>query len=150
MRSLESSSRIKRGDHSFAPSQLETLLDAAGFGDIDVQTVTQTIAFPSVLDYVRFQLLAAPMTALLKDKTEPDRQSIISSVASKATALAMPAMLAGGRFTFPQEAYVGIARKHALTTSESGPRPKSLASQRFCTIAESLLASSRDVRHANP
>jgi hypothetical protein len=26
-----------------------------------------------VLDYVRFQLVATPMTMLLKDKTEPER-----------------------------------------------------------------------------
>ena len=107
----ESSSRIKRGEHSFvAPAQLETLLKDAGFGAVDVQTVTQTIAFPSVLDYVRFQLLATPMTALLKDRAEPDRQAVISTVASKTLALATPAMLDGGRFTFPQEAYVAIAR----------------------------------------
>lgn len=107
----ESSSRIKRGEHSFvAPAQLQTLLKDAGFRAVDVQTVTQTIAFPSVLDYVRFQLLATPMTALLKDKAEPDRHAVISSVASKTMALATPAMLDGGRFTFPQEAYVAIAR----------------------------------------
>jgi ubiquinone/menaquinone biosynthesis C-methylase UbiE len=107
----ESSSRIKRGEHSFvAPAQLEALLNDAGFGAVNVQTVTQTIAFPSVFDYVRFQLLATPMTALLKDKTEPDRQAVVSSVASKTMALATPAMLDGGRFTFPQEAYVAIAQ----------------------------------------
>jgi SAM-dependent methyltransferase len=106
------SSRIKRGEHSFAcPAQLEALLKGSGFDAVSVHSVEQTIAFPSVLDYVRFQLLATPMTALLKDKTEPDGQSIISSVASKTTALATPAMLEGGRFTFPQEAYVAIARK---------------------------------------
>ena len=105
------SSRIKRGEHSFAdPAQLEKLLKGSGFDPVDVQTVEQTIAFPSVLDYVRFQLLATPMTALLKDKGEPDRQTIISSVASKTTALATPAMLDGGMFTFPQEAYIAIAR----------------------------------------
>jgi ubiquinone/menaquinone biosynthesis C-methylase UbiE len=108
----ENASRIKRGEHSFvAPAQLETLLNDAGFGAVGVQAVTQTIAFPSVLDYVRFQLLATPMTALLKDKTGPDRQSIISSVTSKTIALATPAMLEAGRFTFPQEAYVAIAHK---------------------------------------
>ena len=90
----ENSSRIKRGEHSFVdPAQLETLLKGAGFSAVNVQTVEQTIAFPSVLDYVRFQLLATPMTALLKDRTEPDRQAVISSVASKTTALATPAML---------------------------------------------------------
>lgn len=103
-------SRIKRGEHSFDdPTQLEASLEVAGFRAIGVQTVTQTIAFPSVLDYVRFQLLATPMTVLLTDKTAPERQAIISSVASRATALSTPEMLDGGRFTFPQEAYVAIA-----------------------------------------
>jgi SAM-dependent methyltransferase len=103
-------SRIKRGEHSFAsPAQLEKLLDDAGFGTVDVQTVVQTIAFPSVRDYVRFQLLATPMTILLKDKTEPERQAIISSVASRTATLSTPTMLEGGKFTFPQEAYVAVA-----------------------------------------
>ena len=102
-------SRIKRGEHSFAsPAQLEKLLDDAGFGTVDVQTVVQTIAFPSVRDYVRFQLLATPMTILLKDKTEPERQAIISSVASRTATLSTPTMLEGGKFTFPQEAYVAV------------------------------------------
>jgi hypothetical protein len=75
-----------------------------------VLTVEQTIVFPSVLDYVRFQLLATPMTVLLNDKTEPERQAVISSVASKTAILSTPAMLDGGKFTFPQEAYVAIAQ----------------------------------------
>jgi len=104
-------SRIKRSEHSFAnPAQLEKLLGDAGFGTIDVQAVVQTIVFPSVLDYVRFQLLATPMTILLNDKTEPERQKVISLVASEATALSTPSMLDGGKFTFPQEAYVAVAR----------------------------------------
>jgi SAM-dependent methyltransferase len=104
-------SRIKRGEHSFGDTaQLHTLLKVAGFGAVDVQTVVQTITFPSVLDYVKFQLLATPMTVLLTDRSEPERHEIISSVASKTVALSTPAMLAGGRFTFPQEAYVASAR----------------------------------------
>jgi ubiquinone/menaquinone biosynthesis C-methylase UbiE len=104
-------SRIKRSEHSFAnPAQLEKLLGDAGFGVIDVQAVVQTIVFPSVLDYVRFQLLATPMTILLNDRTEPERQKVISSVASEAAALSTPSMLDGGKFTFPQEAYVAVAR----------------------------------------
>jgi ubiquinone/menaquinone biosynthesis C-methylase UbiE len=103
-------SRIKRGEHSFAnPTQLETLLRDAGFGTVDVQTVVQTIVFPSVIDYVRFQLVATPMTALLKDKIETDRQAIISSVASKTATLSSASMLDGGKFAFPQEAYVAVA-----------------------------------------
>jgi hypothetical protein len=103
-------SRIKRGEHSFAnPGQLESLLRNAGFGAVAVSTVQQTIVFPSVLDYVRFQLVATPMTRLLKDKTEPEREAIISSVASTAATLSTPSMLDGGKFAFPQEAYVAIA-----------------------------------------
>ena len=103
-------SRIKRGEHSFAaPAQLEKLVLDAGFGSVDVQTVVQTIVFPSVLDYVRFQLLATPMTVLLKDKIEPERQAVIAAVASKAATLSAPSILDGGKFTFPQEAYVAVA-----------------------------------------
>lgn len=105
------SSRIKRGEHSFAaPAQLETLLKDSGFSAVDVQTVEQTIAFPSVLDYVRFQLVATPMSVLLKDRTEAERQEIVSSVSAETATLSTPAMLDGARFTFPQEAYVALAR----------------------------------------
>ena len=104
-------SRIKRGEHSFTDAtQLELLLRDSGFNAVDVQTVKQTIVFPSLIDYVRFQLLATPMTVLLRDRTEPEREAIISSIASRTTALSRPAMLEGGRFTFPQEAYVAIAQ----------------------------------------
>lgn len=104
-------SRIKRSEHSFAdPTQLEVLFRDSGFDAVDVRTVEQRIAFPSVLDYVRFQLLATPMAVLLKDRTEAERQAIIASVASKTANLSTPAMLDGGMFTFPQEAYVAVAR----------------------------------------
>ena len=103
-------SQIKRSEHSFADSaQLKALLEDAGFAAVDVQTVVQTISFPSVIDYVRFQLLATPMTVLLANRTEPERQAIISSVASRAATLCTPAMLDGGGFTFGQEAYVAVA-----------------------------------------
>ncbi len=83
----------------------------AAFDAVEVHIVAQTIVFPSVLDYVRFQLLATPMTILLKDRAEPERQAIISSVSSKTASLSTPTMLDGGKFTFPQEAYVALARK---------------------------------------
>jgi SAM-dependent methyltransferase len=105
-------SRVKRGEHAFRDaSQLERLLRDAGFEGVAVHTVEQTIAFPSVLDYVRFQLLATPMTVLLKDKTEPERQAIISTVASGTASRSTAAMVDSGRFTFPQEAYVAVAQK---------------------------------------
>lgn len=105
------SSRIKRGEHSFAsPSQLTELLDSAGFEISDVQTVTQSITFPSVLDYVRFQLLATPMTTLLDGKPATERDGIVSLVASKTASLSTPAMLIDEKFSFQQEAYVAVAQ----------------------------------------
>lgn len=104
-------SRIKRGEHSFAdPAQLEVLLKDAGFSAVEVQAVVQNIVFPSVLDYVRFQLVATPMTVLLKNSTEHERNATIASVATKTAALSTPEMLDGGRFAFPQEAYVAVGR----------------------------------------
>ena len=103
-------SRIKRGEHSFnAPEELRDLLSGAGFAKVEVHTVVQQIAFPSVLDYVSFQLLATPMAALLGDRTEGDRQAAIKMIASETARLSDPAMLEGGRFSFQQEAYVGAA-----------------------------------------
>ena len=80
----------------------------AGFARVEVQTVVQQIAFPSVLDYVRFQLLATPMAALLSSREEADRQAAIKTIALDTASFSDPAMLEGGGFSFRQEAYVGI------------------------------------------
>lgn len=101
-------SKIKRGEHSFnAPDELRELLTEAGFAKVEVQTVVQQIAFPSVLDYVRFQLLATPMAALLSSRDEADRQAAIETFASETASFSDPAMLERGGFSFGQEAYVG-------------------------------------------
>jgi ubiquinone/menaquinone biosynthesis C-methylase UbiE len=103
-------SRIKRGEHSFnLAEELRDLLTNAGFAKVEVQTVVQQIAFPSVLDYVRFQLLATPMAALLSDRREDERQSAIATIARETARLSDASMLKEGRFSFPQEAYVGTA-----------------------------------------
>ena len=105
------SSRTKRGEHAFAdPGELETLLTDAGFGAVDVQTVVQSITFPSVLDYVRFQLLATPMASLLTEKRAKEREGIISAVAARTANFAISAVPEDGKFSFPQEGYVATAR----------------------------------------
>jgi hypothetical protein len=102
-------SRIKRGEHSFnAADELQERLIDAGFAEVEVKTVVQKIAFPSVLDYVRFQLLATPMAALLSAET--DRQATIKTVAMETASFSGSAVLEGGEFSFLQEAYVGTAR----------------------------------------
>ena len=104
-------SKIKRAEHSFnAPDELKEALLDAGFAEVEVQTVELEIAFPSVLDYVRVQLLATPMATLLSDLPETDRQSAIKTIASETASFSSPEMLEGGGFSFGQEAYVGMAR----------------------------------------
>ena len=106
-------SKIKRGEHSFnAPDELQELLIEAGFAKVQVQTVVQQIAFPSVLDYVRFQLLATPMAALLSNRDEADRQAAIKTIALETASFSDRSMLEGGGFSFRQEAYVGTG--HAV------------------------------------
>ena len=98
-------------DGSFnAPDALKEPLMEAGFAEVEVQTVVLEIAFPSVLDYVRFQLLATPMSALLSDLSEADRQATIKAIALETANFSSPEMLKSGRFSFGQEAYVGTAR----------------------------------------
>lgn len=104
-------SRIKRAEHSFRkPDELRSLLADAGFGTIDVQTVTKRITFPSVVDYVRFQLIATPMASLLKDKDSDEHKAVIDAISSQSAAMLDDAARAQGRFCFPQEAYVATAR----------------------------------------
>ena len=93
-----------------SPDQLSERLIDAGLARVQVQTVVQNIEFPSVLDYVRFQLLATPIASLLSDRAEVDRQAAIETIALETAEFSDSAMLARGRFTFGQEAYVGTAR----------------------------------------
>ena len=95
---------------ALAPDQLHEQLRGTDFTEVEVQTIVQDIEFPSVLDYVRFQLLATPMAALLSDPAEFDRQATIKTIASETAGFSDPAMLEGGRFCFRQKAYVGTAR----------------------------------------
>jgi ubiquinone/menaquinone biosynthesis C-methylase UbiE len=101
-------SKIKRGEHSFnASAELRELIIEAGFAKVEVHTVVQQIAFPSVLDYVRLQFLATPMAALLSNRDDADREAAIKTIAQETASFSDPAILEGGGFSFRQEAYVG-------------------------------------------
>ena len=103
-------SRTKRAEHIFPdPEEVKSLLREAGFHNVDVTTVTKQVEFPSMLDYVRFQLIATPMAALLRDKSPPERDGAILSMAADATSRIDPAMLKNGRLSFPQESHLAIA-----------------------------------------
>ena len=105
-------SKIKRAEHLFSsPEEINDLMIGAGFEQVDVQVVTQQITFPTVLDYVRFQLTATPMAALVGDRDDADRDAVVQEVASGMERLLDPVMLRDGRLRFPQEAFVATARR---------------------------------------
>lgn len=106
-------SRTKRSEHLSCDAQeVGNWMRQAGFERVDVATVAKQITFPSMADYVRFQLTATPMAALLNDKAAPERERLIRSVAEDAASRLQPALLAGGKLTFPQQSFVVTASLH--------------------------------------
>lgn len=80
------SSRTKRSEHlSCNSSEVGSWAKRAGFDAVEVATVTMQITFPSMLDYVRFQLTATPMAALLNKNTLLERERLIVEIAADAT-----------------------------------------------------------------
>jgi hypothetical protein len=107
-------SSIKRAEHIFSAAEdVDALIAGAGFEQIETRTVTHDIVFPSVLDYVRFQLIATPMAGLLSDRPESEREAAIDGIASDTQSLLGREMIADGRLRFPQEAYVATASRGA-------------------------------------
>jgi ubiquinone/menaquinone biosynthesis C-methylase UbiE len=104
------SSRTKRAEHlSCGAAEVGAWVRQASFDRVDVETVTKQISFPSSLDYVRFQLTATPMAALLKGEHDIARERIIAAVADDVVGRLDSSMLANGRLTFPQESFVVVA-----------------------------------------
>jgi len=65
------------------PRPLVTLLDSAGFGDVDVQARAGTVCFASVEAFVRCQRAASPLAAHVDVRHVPD---LIAYVAARAAA----------------------------------------------------------------
>lgn len=103
-------SRIKRGEYAFPlADEVGVLMTRVGFEHVNVSTVVKRITFPSVVGYVRFQLVATPMARLLGDRNAVERESLIAAVASDTQSLLDSEMLRDGRLSFPQEVHVAIA-----------------------------------------
>jgi hypothetical protein len=93
------------------------LLLREGFVQVTVTTVTKRITFPSVLDYVRIQLIATPMAGLLDGRNEIEREEMIEAMASDTRSFLDPETLEDDRLSFPQVAHVATALRDA-----EGPR----------------------------
>ncbi|RQH10708.1 methyltransferase domain-containing protein [Bradyrhizobium sp. RP6] len=109
----EEASQTKRSEHLSCDAQeIGSWAKQAGFDLVNVATVTKQITFPSMLDYVRFQLTATPMAGLLKGKDAPERENLITSIADDAASHLATPMLAGDKLTFPQQSFVVTASVH--------------------------------------
>jgi ubiquinone/menaquinone biosynthesis C-methylase UbiE len=109
----EEASRTKRSEHLSCDAQeIASWAKQAGFNAVDVVAVTKQITFPSMLDYVRFQLRATPMAGLLKDKAAHERERLIMSISDDAASRLDRSMLADGKLTFPQQSFVAMASLH--------------------------------------
>ncbi|GGI34277.1 methyltransferase domain-containing protein [Bradyrhizobium guangdongense] len=106
----EEASKTKRSEHlAYNEQEVDAWARQAGFDVVDVAAVTKQITFPSMLDYVRFQLTATPMAALLREKGATERERMIKSLADYAASRLDQSMLAGGKLTFPQQSLVVTA-----------------------------------------
>lgn len=102
----EGASAAKRSERALGDAEaVSSLFREAGFARVRIETVAKTSRYPSVSDYVRFQLEATPLAAVVERYEQPERQRLISLLVDElSTELA--AFVRGGAFSFPQVAHV--------------------------------------------
>jgi hypothetical protein len=115
----------KRTEHAFAdPAQLRWLVERAGFAEVAIETATKAVRFPAAADYVRVQLAATPLAAVMAERraideagaTAPDEDHAAAPDEDLAAALVddvaagLAAYVDEDGLTFPQEAQVVLAR----------------------------------------
>ena len=102
-------SDTKRAEHSLADAEaLRALVAAQGFDDVTVSTVTQTLHFTSPREYVRLQIEATPMTALVNGLTPPQRDVVVDAITQDVSAALNSH---DGTLTSTQEAHFLIAQR---------------------------------------
>jgi ubiquinone/menaquinone biosynthesis C-methylase UbiE len=105
----EGASDAKRSEHSLAAAdELRELFGAAGFASIQLETVTQTVRFASVDEWVEIQFVATPLAALVADRDPTGRGHIVGLVSADVSEALAPFVSDDG-FAFPQEAHVALA-----------------------------------------
>ncbi|HEY5659228.1 MAG TPA: methyltransferase domain-containing protein [Gaiellaceae bacterium] len=99
----DGASHAKRSEHSLASAEeLRRLCTAAGFSSTRVDTVSLTVRFSSVQEWVGIQLAATPLAALA---ARDDAAARVSEDVGESLA----AFVQDGSFAFPQEVHVALA-----------------------------------------
>src|SRR5262249_25456725 len=102
----DGASRAKRHEHSLADrAELAGLLAAAGFAGCRVETVRREVRFASVEEWVRIQLAATPLAALLEEREPPERERLAALVGADVGAR-LARLVEDGGLAFPQEVHV--------------------------------------------
>ena len=102
-------SRPKRSEHSLADkAELRGLVADAGFRNIRITTVVKQLQFPSAADWVRIQLSASPLAAVLNGLA-PDRAELVSSAVIADVTSALASYRGEAGISVPQEAHVLLA-----------------------------------------
>jgi ubiquinone/menaquinone biosynthesis C-methylase UbiE len=97
----------KRSEHALAdPNELHELFATAGFADVRIETVTLTVRFASVDEWVGIQLSATPLAALRADR---GRDEVVPRVRADVSE-ALAAFTGNAGFAFPQRAHVALAQ----------------------------------------
>ena len=104
-------SAVKRSEHALADvDELKRLVADAGFIDVTLEPVTQTIRFASPRDYVRLQIAATPMATMVAGMESERRDAVIDAITASVVS-SLNSHAAGEGLTSPQEAFVVQARK---------------------------------------
>jgi hypothetical protein len=102
-------SRAKRAEHSLADARLlGALFVDVGFAEVRVETVARNVHFASVAEYVRIQLSATPLAALLEEHGPEMRERVIAVVSADVGDRLAPYVHKGG-VDFPQEVHIALA-----------------------------------------
>jgi ubiquinone/menaquinone biosynthesis C-methylase UbiE len=105
----QGASFAKRNEHALADAeQLRTLFAGAELGRLRVETVARTSRYPSVSEFVRFQLQATPLAATLDRYDQLERDRLTALVVDDLSARLAP-FVGEGEFAFPQVAHVVTA-----------------------------------------
>jgi SAM-dependent methyltransferase len=99
-------SAIKRAEHDLDdPAALHDLVAGAGFAEVSSETTTQQIRFPSPREYVRIQLAATPLAALMQ-KMPSEQQAVLAEAVIADVSGALRSYSGDGGLTFPQECHI--------------------------------------------
>jgi ubiquinone/menaquinone biosynthesis C-methylase UbiE len=99
-------SAIKRAEHDLDdPTALDELVAGAGFSDVAIETTTQQIRFPSPREYVRIQLAATPLAALMQEMPR-ELQAVLAEAVIADVSRALRSYSGDGGLTFPQECHI--------------------------------------------